>query len=273
MTIADLPTEPAPAPIPRRTPMRNGFVVDTTIIMTRELRPVLRDPFSVVFSMVQPLIFLALFGPLLAGKPGLPGETPWQWFVPGILVMTALFGTSMTGSNLLSEMQTGSHERMLVTPVGRSSLLVGRALKEMVPLAVQAVVIVLAVLPFGFTLHPAGALLGLALLAIFGVGLGALSHSLAMAIRGQDWIFWSVQQTLVFPLLILAGILLPLDDGPGWLLTAARFNPLSYVVEAERALFAGEIASSAVLHGALAAIGVAVVGLVVGTRTMHRASA
>ena len=103
--------------------------------MTRELRPVLHDPFSLVFGMIQPLVFLALFGPLLVGSlGGRPARraSVWQWFVPSILVMTALFGTSTAGANLLFEFQTGAHERLLVTPLSRPSLLIGRALKEMV---------------------------------------------------------------------------------------------------------------------------------------------
>src|SRR5680860_1919050 len=144
----------------------------------------------------------------------------WQWFVPAILVMTALFGTSMTGSNLLFDFQTGAHERMLVTPLSRSSLLIGRSLKEMVPLAGQAVIIVAAMVPFGFRLHVGGALVGLALLAVFGVGLGSLSYALAIVVRKQEWMFWVVQQTLIFPLMILSGMLLPLETGPGWMRVA-----------------------------------------------------
>lgn len=82
----------------------------------------LRDPFSVVFGIVQPLVFLALFGPLLVGSLGgtdVLGGNVWQWFVPAILVMTTLFSTATTGSNLLYEIQTGAHERMLVTPLSR----------------------------------------------------------------------------------------------------------------------------------------------------------
>jgi ABC-2 type transport system permease protein len=103
-----------------------NLITDTSTVFSRELRPVLRNPFTVVFSMVQPLVFLALFAPLLPKVAG--GGSPLQWFVPGIVVMSCLFGTSMTGSNLLYEMQTGSHERMLVTPLRRPALLVGRAL-------------------------------------------------------------------------------------------------------------------------------------------------
>jgi len=146
-----------------RSRTRNLFR-DTSLVMTRELRPVLHDPFSLVFGMIQPLVFLALFGPLLVGSLGgraqtaLGGSSVWQWFVPSILVMTALFGTSTVGANLLFEFQTGAHERLLVTPLSRPSLLIGRALKEMVPLAAQAVIIVAVMIPFGFQLYVAAPL-------------------------------------------------------------------------------------------------------------------
>src|SRR5687768_11875263 len=104
-----------------------SLFADTRTVFSRELRPGLRNPFTVVFSMVQPLVFLGLFAPLL---PEVEGGSALQWFVPGIIVMSCLFATSMTGSNLLFEIQTGSHERMLVTPLRRSALLIGRALKE-----------------------------------------------------------------------------------------------------------------------------------------------
>lgn len=245
-------------------------ITGSTIVLTRELRPMARDPFTVVFSLTQPLILLALFGPLLGDVPGLGEGNVWDWFVPGVLAMIAIFGTSMTGSNLLAELNDGSHERMLVTPLPRSSLLIGRAVKEMVPLAAQAVVIILVALPLGLSVNPLGAVVGIVLLGIFGVGLGALSYSLALAVRAQDWVFWAVQQTLMFPLLILSGTMLPLDGAPGWMQFLVDINPLGYVVSAERALFAGDFATATVLHGVLAAVSVAVVGLGVGIRAMRR---
>ena len=250
-----------------------GFVRDTAIVMTRELRPLRRDPFSIVFGMIQPLVFLGLFGPLLAGSLGGQAGGVWQWFVPTILVMTTLFGTSTTGANLLVELQTGAHERMLVTPLSRSSLLVGRALKEMVPLAGQCAVILVVMTPLStFDLHLAGALLGFGMLAVFGVGLGALSYALALAVRKQDWMFWVVQQTFLFPLLILSGMLLPLENGPAWMRTAAELNPLAYLVNAEQALFAGDLWSRTVAGGWIAAAATAVVGLAVGVRKMARSA-
>src|SRR4051794_11120019 len=151
-----------------------NLITDTQTVFSRELRPVLRNPFTLVFSMVQPLVFLALFAPLLPDTFG--GESALQWFVPGIVVMSCLFGTSMTGSNLLFEIQTGSHERTLVTPLRRPALLIGRALKEIVPMVAQAALIVAVCLPFGFSLHLGGAVLGLLILGEFCRGLGALSR-------------------------------------------------------------------------------------------------
>ena len=259
-----------------RSAVRNLFR-DTGLVMTRELRPVLHDPFSLVFGMIQPLVFLALFGPLLVGSLGGQADTTlggsvWQWFVPSILVMTALFGTSTVGANLLFEFQTGAHERLLVTPLSRPSLLIGRALKEMVPLAAQAVIIVAVMIPFGFQLYAAGALIGFALLAVFGIGLGSLSYALAIAVRKQEWMFWVVQQTLIFPLMILSGMLLPLESGPEWMQVASKFNPLTYLVNAERALFAGDVGSAAAAWGWVAALVTVAVGLAVGIRSMRHSA-
>ncbi|HWR85227.1 MAG TPA: ABC transporter permease [Rhodoglobus sp.] len=240
-------------------------------VLVRELRPVMRDPFSLIFSLLQPIVFLGLFGPLLVSTSGEPAGETLRWFVPGVLVMIALFGSGVTGSNLLYEMQTGSHERTLVAPIPRSSLLVGRALKEMAPIVVQALVIALITLPFGFAIDPVGALVGLVLLAIFGLGFGSLSYALALASKNRDWMFWGIQQATLFPLMILSGMLLPLENGPAWMQVAAAFNPISYVVAAERALFAGDLLAPAVLWGFVAAIALAAVGLAVGIRAIRKA--
>jgi ABC-2 type transport system permease protein len=185
--------------------------------------------------------------------------------------MSCLFAGSVTGSNLQFEMQTGSHERMLVSPLRRPALIIGRALKEMVPIAGQSLIIIAITVPFGFRPDPAGAALGLLVVATFSVGLGALSYALALASKDQEWLFWTVQQTLLFPLLLLAGMLLPIAEGPGWLRTLSKFNPLTYVVDAERALFNGELVSSTVAYGALSALAVALFGLYVGISAMRRA--
>jgi ABC-2 type transport system permease protein len=251
--------------------MTTTFVNDTSIVLTRELRPLTRDPFSVIFSMVQPLAFLALFGPLLPQVSGLSTGDSLQWFVPGIIVMSALFAASTTGANLQLEMQSGSHERMLVTPLRRSALLVGRALKENVIVLGQVVVIMAATVPFGFDPHPT-ALLGIVIVAVFAVGLGSLSYVLALKVQGAEWMFWAVQQTLLFPLMLLSGMLLPIEGGPEWMQTLSKANPLTHIVDAERALFAGDLYDSSVVWGAVAALATLAVGLRAGITAMRKAS-
>ena len=246
-----------------------SLLADTTLVLRRELRPMRRDPFSVIFTMVQPLVFLAFFGPLLDQVPGAGGGDTLQWFVPGIIVMSALFGASTTGANLQDEIMTGSYERMLVTPLRRSALLLGRAAKEIVPVLVQVVVIVLVTIPFGFDLYFPGPLLGIAIVAAFAIGLGSMSHALALATRENQWMFWAVQQTVLFPLLLLSGILLPIEDAPGWLTVLSDINPLTYIVDAERALFAGELPADTVLAGIAAALIVLAAGLTIGLRAVQ----
>jgi ABC-2 type transport system permease protein len=247
---------------------------DTATVYVRELRPTLYEPFSLMFNLVQPLVFLLLYGPLIGEVPGAGDGSPWQWFVPGILVMLCLTSTTASaGYNLLLEMQTGSHERLLVTPLSRSSLLVGRTLKEVITLLVQAVLIIALVMPFGFQLYPLGLLVGLLLLAVLGIGLGSLSYALAIAVKNQEWIYWMTQQTLLFPLLILSGMLLPLEIAPDWMRFISRLNPLTYIVEAERALFAGDFSHPSLLVGAASALVLAGLGLMLGIRAMRRAAA
>ena len=248
------PSRPPPTatPSPSHRDRERGrsmstFVNDTVNVMNRELKPVWREPLAVVFAMIQPLVFLGLFAPLLPEMA--TGGSALQWFVPGIVAMTALMGASFTGANLMEEMQSGSHERQLVSPLGRPALLVGRALKEVVPMLMQVAIIVAVVTPFSFDLHLGGVLVAAVLLSLFSVGVGALSFALALASKGQDWMFWTVQQTLLFPTLLTAGVLLPMDGAPRWLEVVSMLNPMTYVVDAVRALFAGAYPADVVAQG------------------------
>lgn len=259
---------PVRAPEHRRNVWR-----DIRFVWMRESLTILRDPFSLIFSLLQPLVFLGLFAPLLSGMggPGASTSDTLQWFLPGVVVMITMFGTSMTGSNLQFEIMTGAFERILATPLSRSALMVGRALKELTPLVVQAVIIVAIAWPFGFRVYPGHIVVGLVILGVFGVGVGSLSYALAIAARKAEWVFWAVQQTLLFPLLILSGMMLPLETGPEWMRIASRFNPLTYIVDAERVLFAGGFGMD-VLYGAIAAGLTCALGLAIGIRGIRRST-
>ncbi|PZG20429.1 ABC transporter permease [Nonomuraea aridisoli] len=242
------------------------FLRDTTIVFSREVRPSLRNPVGLLFEMGQPLLFLFLFGALLGGAVG----SSWQWFVPGILVMMCLTGPMGAGYTLLVELLGGTLERMLVTPLNRTAMLVGKSMKATVMLLVEAVLIIALALPLGFELHAAGVLAGLAQLAVFAVGLGSLSFVLAIKSAPNGTLFYMVSQSLLFPLLLLSGVLLPLETAPGWLRALGQLNPVTYIVDAQRALFAGDLADPSVLYGTISVCAIAAVGLHLGNRAMRK---
>ncbi len=109
---------------------------------------------------------------------------------------------------------------------------------------------------------------GLLLLGLLGLGIGSLSYALALAVRDQGWLFWTVRQTLLFPLMILSGMFLPLDEAPGWMRILSTANPLTHVVNSERDLFAGHLATGNVGWGFLAALMTDVLGVLAGLRTL-----
>ncbi|WP_017626959.1 ABC transporter permease [Nocardiopsis chromatogenes] len=262
-TAARPSAPPSASPVPR-------FVRDVATVFTREITPSVREPLGPLFTLGQPLLLLFFFGPLL-GTVGAGGDQgSWQWFVPGVLVMLALFGPMMAGYTLLMELLGGAMERMLVSPLNRTAMLIGRALKEFALLLAQSVLIVLLAVPLGFELYPLGLLAGLLLLAVFGVGLGSLSFLLAMKAAPSGELFYGVTQLAVFPLMLLSGVLLPMDFGPGWLQAVALVNPVAHIADAMRTLFAGSFTDPSIAWGALSAAVVAALGLIFGTRAMRR---
>lgn len=242
------------------------FLRDTTTVFSRELRPALRNPVGLLFDMGQPLLFLFLFGTLLDGAVG----SSWQWFVPGILVMMCLTGPLGAGYGLMVELLGGALERLMVTPLNRTAMLVGKCMKATLTLLAQAVLIILLALPLGFEPHVAGVLAGLAQLMLFAVGLGALSFVLAVRSAPSGTLFYVVSQSVLFPLLLLSGVLLPLESAPGWLRVLGQLNPVTYVVEAQRALYSGDLADPSILYGGIAVCAVAAVGLHLGNRAMRK---
>ncbi|MBJ3786078.1 ABC transporter permease [Devosia sediminis] len=247
------------------------FLYDVKTSFVREMKPLISGWVWLAFGLVQPLLYIGLFVPLL-GDVGGAGVSPLQWFIPGMMVMLTLFGTAMVGWSLTEELLSGVLERFLATPMSRPALLMGRALKEMFPLFFQAVVMIVIAIPFGLRIYAVEMLYGLVLLGLFGVGVAALSYALAIAAKNNTSLFYMVSQSVALPLMLLGGVLLPLESGPAWLYVASRFNPLTYLIEAERALFMGELFSTTVLYGTLVVAATLVIGLAIGGSAIRKAS-
>ena len=228
---------------------------DTWLIFHRQTLLLLRNPVGLVFGIVQPLFYLLLFGPLLRPALGVTDQAAsYRVFVPGMLVLLAIFASLFAGMGLLEDVHEGILRRSRVTPVSRLALLLGRSLRDMVSIGIQATVLTLAALPFGLRV-PLGSLLpAYLLLGLITLALSAFSYALALKLETIDAMAPLVN-LLAQQLLLLSGILLPLALAPGWLRGIAAFNPFSYAVDATRALFAGDYAAHSVWQ-ALAVTGV-----------------
>jgi ABC-2 type transport system permease protein len=249
-------------------------VRDTWLIYRRSLMLTLRNPVWVMVGLTQPIFFLLLFGPVLEGMTvaqGGSGRDAYNAFVPGLLIYLAMF-TMFVGFGLIAEMRAGVVERMRVTPVSRVAMLLGRTLRDVTVLVAQALLLVVLSVPFGLQVDPEGAALGLVLVGLVGLCLAPLSYALGLVTRNEDS-FAPVVQLLLLPLLLLSGVLLPLTFAPDWLQWLAELNPLSYAVDASRALFEGHFDDPVVATGALLIGAIAAASIWIGSRAFGRAAA
>jgi ABC-2 type transport system permease protein len=251
-------------------------LLDTTSVFRRSLNRSLRNPAWVVIGLVQPVLYLAFFAPLLIpvieSTPGAPSGDAWQVFVPGMLVFLGLFGTLFVGFGLISEYRAGVIERMRVTPASRTALLLGRALKDAVVLMGQALVFTLLAVPFGLHAPVVGVAVALLLVGVLGLAMSCASYALALRVKSEDALA-PLLNMITLPAMLLSGILLPMTLAPAWLYALSRVNPFSYVVDAERAIFRGDFASPAALIGLAVTALVVAVTLAWGVRTFQRESA
>ena len=222
---------------------------DTWLIFQRQAQLLLRNPVWILVGVFQPVMYLLLFAPLL--KPALGVRTDaeaYEIFVPGLLVLLAIFGGLFQGFGLIAELRAGVIERSRVTPVSRFALLLGRSLRDTVSLLAQAVIITLLALLFDLRVVLGNLLLAYLMLALISLMTSAVSYGVALAVKSED-VLAPMMNTVAQPVLLLSGILLPLTFAPGWLQGVADWNPFSWAVDGVRALFRGDLGAPAVWQG------------------------
>jgi ABC-2 type transport system permease protein len=250
------------------------MLTETFVIFQRQMRILLRNPVWVFFGLTQPILYLALFGPLLKNVSGggLGGDQSWRIFVPGLLMQLAIFGAGFAGFGIIQELREGVIDRQRVTPARRLSLILGRTLSNMVTIGVQATVLVIVAVPFGLDPSWGGVATSVVLVCILAVGISAASYAMGLILKDED-AFAPFIQGVSLPLLLLSGVLLPMSLAPGWLETASKINPLTHIVDGTRSLFAGDFGDSDVLLGAGMALALAALLAWWGARMFQRQSA
>jgi ABC-2 type transport system permease protein len=247
---------------------------DTMLIYRRSMTLTLRQPVWIIMGILQPILYLVLFGPLLEAstKAAGAGTSAFNWFIPGLLVQTAVFGGAFVGFGLVAELRYGVVERMRVTPMSRFAMLLGRSLRDVTILVAQGLLMIGLAIPFGLNLDPAGAAVTIALLALIGLVTAPLSYTAALVLKSEDALA-PVVQGIALPLLLLSGILLPMALAPDWLRFIASLNPLTHAVDASRALFNGDWGNPEVAIGVSITVIFAALAIWVASRAFSRANA
>jgi ABC-2 type transport system permease protein len=243
---------------------------DTALIFSRQMQLLLRNPVWIFVGVFQPVMYLLLFAPLL--KPALQVSSnadAYEIFVPGLLVLLAIFGGLFQGFGLIAELRAGIIERSRVTPVSRLALLLGRSLRDVVSLVAQAVIITLLALLFDLRVFIGNLLLAYLMLALISLMTSAVSYGVALVVKSEDALA-PLMNTVAQPVLLLSGILLPLTFAPGWLQGIADWNPFSWAVNGTRALFRGDLGSSDVWQGLVIMAVLAVLAVLWSAREFAR---
>ena len=216
-----------------------NLVRQSWVIFTgRYLRELIRQPAVIFIALLQPIIWLLLFGALfkeVARIPGFGTGNYITYLTPGVVIMTAIFGSSWTGMSYIEDMQTGVLDRFLTAPVSRTALTAAVLAYQAVTTVVQSAIIIAIGWGIGAS-FPGGwagllALTGVSVLISFAMA--GLSNAFGLLTRQREALI-GASTTLVLPLTFLSGAFLSLQIVPGWIAGVARFNPVNWAASAGR---------------------------------------
>jgi ABC-2 type transport system permease protein len=207
-------------------------------ITLRYLRAFVRQPAWVAITLVQPIIWLLLFGALFKSVvdiPGFKGGSYIDYLAPGVVVMTAISSAGWNGMAFIDDMERGVMDRFLVSPVWRPALNLGSMAYGVFTIAIQSLIIV--GLAYLVGAHFNNGVVGIAVLVLvacmLGASFAALSNALSLVARQRETLIGAVTFVLL-PLTFLSGAFMQLSLVPGWIAHVARFNPVNWAVVASR---------------------------------------
>jgi ABC-2 type transport system permease protein len=246
-------------------------VSQTWYMTQRQLMVFARQPAYAIITLIQPVIWLFLFGGLFKNVVELGGfgtTSYLDYLVPGVVVMSALSSNMWAGMGTLEEIQRGTLNRFLTTPVSRAALMNGNVVNNGLVTAFQSVVIVLLGL-LGGADYPGG-VGGVAVLVVasvlLGTVFGALSNALGMLVRERESII-GINTFLLLPLTFLSSAFMTPSQMPGWMRHVADFNPLDWAMVAGRSALSRQQDWSVVLSRGGALLALAVVAVWLSIRT------
>jgi ABC-2 type transport system permease protein len=206
----------------------------------RQARNLMREPIWIVLLLVQPLVWLLLYGQLFKRVTHLPGggfgtASYITFLAPAIVVMNAFFGATWTGMAMITDLDRDVIPRFLATPVTRVALVASQVVRAAMTAMIQALIILLIALALGVRVHT-GAVGWLVILCAAGLvssAFAGLSQAIALLTRKEATMI-AVANFITLPLLFLSSTLISIKQIPSWMQTAARYNPVNWGVDAAR---------------------------------------
>jgi ABC transporter DrrB family efflux protein len=260
--------------VPSPSTRARWATIDTLTIARRNLIVWYRVPVYIFFSVVQPVIFVLLFRYVFGGAIPVPGTTYVQYLLPGSIGQTAAFASFGTAIALAQELQKGVIDRLRSMPMARSAVLTGRLVADTVRMLITILIIVVVgyAVGFRFTNGVLPAMWMILLATVFGIAICCIAAFTGLAIGDEE----SVQSfglVWLFPLTFVSSAFVPIGTMPGWLQAFANNQPVTYVIDAMRALALGHLPVQANMLKSIASLaGIFIVFIPLSVRAYKRAA-
>ncbi len=237
------------------------FLLQVSTMTWRSLVTIFREPASVVPGLIISVFFVLVYDGSLSGAARffLPGQSYLGFILPVSIVSSALSGASIAGQGIVRDIENGYFDKLLLTPISRSALLLGPMIAGALVLVLQTLLVMVVGLILG--LRPETGVLGF--FAVLGfallLGIGFAGFVVAVALRTSSAAATGGASFLFFPLSFLTATFTPAEQLVGWIRTAATYNPITYILEAMRALFNTGWDTEIMLRGLSSCLAIAVV--------------
>jgi ABC-2 type transport system permease protein len=215
-------------------------VTDTWYMVGRQVRNLMREPIWIALILIQPLVWLLLYGQLFKRITHLPGGgfggvSYITFLAPAIVIMNAFFGATWSGMAMITDLDRDVIPRFLATPISRASLVASQVVRAALTSMIQALIILLIALTLGVRIHQGaqGWLVILLAAALVASAFAGLSQAIALLTRREATMI-AVANFIGLPLLFLSSTLISIKQIPEWMREAARYNPVNWGVDAAR---------------------------------------
>jgi ABC-2 type transport system permease protein len=260
---------------PRRSPLA-WAISDTKTIAWRNLVTIRRLPQLLVFSLIQPVIFVILFRYVFGGAIHIPGGLPYvDYLMPGVFAQTVAFGAIQTGIGLAEDLHKGLIERFRSLPMARSAVLSGRTLADLVRNVFVMCLMVAIGYAVGFRVQTNifGLLAGMAVMLFFGFSLTWIFAIIGLSVTNAETA-QAASFPILAPLVFASSAFVVVGSMPGWLQGWAKYQPVSVAIDATRSLMLGGIyTNNAKVIGSLCySIGIVAVFAPLAVRRYRRAA-